>query len=91
MVSGNVSIMFGFKGPSLAVATACTTGTHSIGLAARCIQHGEADVMVAGGAGTGGVHPLGIAGFAAARTLSTRNDAPQLPAVLGTEGAMDLF
>jgi len=76
MVSGNVSIMYGFKGPSLAVATACTTGTHSIGLAARCIEHGEADVMIAGGAEYAST-PLGIAGFAAARALSTRNDAPE--------------
>lgn len=76
MVSGNVSIMFGFKGPSIAMATACTTGTHSIGLAARCIQYGEAEVMIAGGAEYAST-PLGIAGFAAARALSTRNDAPE--------------
>lgn len=76
MVSGHVSIIHGFKGPNLAVATACTTGTHSIGLAFRCIQHGDADVMVAGGAEYAST-PLGIAGFAAARALSTRNDNPE--------------
>lgn len=76
MVSGHVSIMHGFKGPNLAVATACTTGTHSIGLAFRCIQYGDADVMVAGGAEYAST-PLGIAGFAAARALSTRNESPE--------------
>lgn len=76
MVSGHVSIIHGFKGPNLAVATACTTGTHSIGLAMRCIQYGDADVMVAGGAEYAST-PLGIAGFAAARALSTRNDNPE--------------
>ncbi len=76
MVSGHVSINHGFKGPNLAVATACTTGTHSIGLAFRCIQHGDADVMVAGGAEYAST-PLGIAGFAAARALSTRNENPE--------------
>lgn len=76
MVSGHVSIMHGFKGPNLAVATACTTGTHSIGLALRCIEYGDADVMVAGGAEYAST-PLGIAGFAAARALSTRNENPE--------------
>lgn len=75
MVSGHVSIINGFKGPNLAVATACTTGTHSIGLALRCIEYGDADVMIAGGAEYAST-PLGIAGFAAARALSTRNDDP---------------
>ncbi|CAJ0885438.1 3-oxoacyl-[acyl-carrier-protein] synthase 2 [Ralstonia mannitolilytica] len=75
MISGHLSIMFGLKGPNLAAVTACTTGLHSIGLAARLIQAGDADVMVAGGAEST-VSPLGIGGFAAARALSTRNDDP---------------
>ena len=75
MISGHVSIHFGFKGPNLAVVTACTTGLHCIGQAARMIQYGDADVMVAGGAEST-VSPLGIGGFAAARALSTRNDDP---------------
>jgi len=76
MISGYVSIAHGFRGPNLAVATACTTGTHSIGLAARCIAYGDADVMVAGGSEYAST-PLGVGGFAAARALSTRNDAPE--------------
>ena len=75
MVSGHVSIRYGFQGPNLAVVTACTTGLHAIGLAARLIESGDADVMIAGGA-EGTVSPLGIGGFAAARALSTRNDDP---------------
>lgn len=75
MISGHLSIMHGLKGPNLAAVTACTTGLHSIGLAARLIQAGDADVMVAGGAEST-VSPLGIGGFAAARALSTRNDDP---------------
>jgi 3-oxoacyl-[acyl-carrier-protein] synthase II len=75
MISGHVSILHGFKGINLSVVTACTTGLHSIGLAGRMIQYGEADVMVAGGAECS-VSPLGIGGFAAARALSTRNDDP---------------
>ena len=75
MISGHVSIMFGFQGPNLAIVTACTTGLHSIGMAGRLIEHGDADVMVAGGA-EATVSPLGIGGFAAARALSTRNDDP---------------
>jgi len=75
MVAGNLSVHYGFSGPTLAVATACTTGTHAIGLAARMIALGEADVMLAGGAEKS-ITPLGIAGFAAARSLSTRNDDP---------------
>lgn len=76
MISGNLSIQYGLKGPNLAVVTACTTGNHSIGEAARLIEYGDADVMVAGGAESA-VHELGIAGFCAARALSTRNDAPE--------------
>jgi len=75
MVSGHVSIHYGFTGPNLAVVTACTTGLHAIGLAARLIESGDADVMIAGGA-EATVSPLGIGGFAAARALSTRNDDP---------------
>ncbi len=77
MVSGNLSIRYGLKGPNLAVVTACTTGTHNIGLAARTIAYGDADVMLAGGAEMA-TTPVGVAGFAAARALSTRNDAPEL-------------
>jgi 3-oxoacyl-[acyl-carrier-protein] synthase II len=75
MISGHVSIMFGFQGPNLAIVTACTTGLHSIGMAGRMIEHGDADVMVAGGS-EATVSPLGVGGFAAARALSTRNDDP---------------
>jgi len=75
MISGHVSIMFGFQGPNLAIVTACTTGLHSIGIAGRMIEHGDADVMIAGGS-EATVSPLGIGGFAAARALSTRNEDP---------------
>ena len=75
MISGHVSIHFGFQGPNLAIATACTTGLHCIGEAGRIIEYGDADVMVAGGAEST-VSPLGVGGFAAARALSTRNDDP---------------
>jgi 3-oxoacyl-[acyl-carrier-protein] synthase II len=75
MISGHLSIQCGFTGPNLAIVTACTTGLHCIGQAARMIQYGEADAMVAGGAEST-VSPLGIGGFAAARALSTRNDDP---------------
>ena len=76
MISGHVSIHFGFQGPNLAIATACTTGLHCIGEAGRIIEYGDADVMVAGGSEST-VSPLGVGGFAAARALSTRNDDPQ--------------
>ena len=76
MISGHVSIKYGFQGPNLAIVTACTTGLHSIGMAGRLIEYGDADVMIAGGA-EATVSPLGIGGFAAARALSTRNDDPQ--------------
>ncbi|WP_338415632.1 beta-ketoacyl-ACP synthase II [uncultured Sphaerotilus sp.] len=76
MISGHVSILSGFKGPNLAIVTACTTGLHSIGMAARMIESGDADVMVAGGAEST-VSPLGMGGFASAKALSTRNDDPK--------------
>lgn len=76
MISGHVSIKFGLKGPNLSIVTACATGTHSIGDAARLIEYGDADVMIAGGA-EHSTTELGLAGFAAARALSTRNDNPQ--------------
>lgn len=75
MVSGNLSIIHGFKGPNLSVVTACTTGLHSIGLSARLIEYGDADIMIAGGAEST-MSPLGMGGFCAARALSTRNDDP---------------
>ena len=76
MISGHVSITYGFQGPNLSIVTACTTGLHSIGEAGRLIEYGDADVMVAGGS-EATVSPLGVGGFAAARALSTRNDDPQ--------------
>src|SRR5688572_28043316 len=75
MVSGNLTIMYGFKGPNLAIVTACTTASHNIGVAARLIAYGDADAMVAGGAEFAGT-TLGVGGFCAARALSTRNDEP---------------
>lgn len=75
MISGNLSIMFGFKGPNVSIVTACTTGTHSIGDAARMIEYGDADAMVAGGA-EAAITELSVAGFASARALSSRNDDP---------------
>ena len=75
MISGHLSINLNLKGPNVAAVTACTTGLHSIGLAARLIQYGDADVMLAGGAEST-ISPLGVGGFAAARALSTRNDDP---------------
>jgi len=75
MISGHLSILRNLKGPNVAAVTACTTGLHSIGLAMRLIQYGDADAMLAGGAEST-ISPLGIGGFAAARALSTRNDDP---------------
>ena len=76
MISGQLSIMYRFTGPNIAVVTACTTANHNIGLAMRCIQYGDADVMLGGGAEMA-VTPLGIGGFCAARAMSERNDAPE--------------
>jgi 3-oxoacyl-[acyl-carrier-protein] synthase II len=75
MIAGHVSMKYGFKGPNIAIVTACTTGLHCIGDAGRMIEYGDADVMIAGGA-EATVSPLGIGGFAAMRALSTRNDDP---------------
>ncbi len=76
MASGNVSIQNNFKGPNFAIVSACTTGTHNIGFAARTIAYGDADVMIAGGS-ENATCPMGLAGFAAARALSKRNDEPE--------------
>jgi 3-oxoacyl-[acyl-carrier-protein] synthase II len=75
MISGNISIMYGFKGPCLAMVTACTTANHCLGDSARLIEYGDADIMVAGGS-EAAICSLGIGGFSAARALSTRNDDP---------------
>ncbi len=75
MIGGQVAIRFGFKGPNMAIVSACTTGLHCIGVAGRMIEYGDADVMLAGGS-EAAVSPLGIGGFAAMRALSTRNDDP---------------
>ncbi len=76
MVSGNLSIIYGFKGPNLAMVTACSTATHCIGDSARLIEYGDADVMIAGGSEST-VTPMAIGGFSSARALSTRNDDPE--------------
>jgi len=76
MIAGQFSIMYGLKGPNLALVTACTTANHCIGDAGRLIEYGDADIMIAGGA-EATVSPLGVGGFCAARALSTRNDAPE--------------
>lgn len=75
MVAGNLAIQYGFKGPNISITTACTTGTHNIGVAMRFIQYGDADAMIVGGAEYA-TTPVGLGGFAAARALSTRNDDP---------------
>ena len=75
MISGNLSVMFGLKGPNLAMVSACTTGTHCIGESARIIEYGDADVMIAGGS-EATINALAIGGFSSARALSTRNDDP---------------
>ncbi|HHB93318.1 MAG TPA: beta-ketoacyl-[acyl-carrier-protein] synthase II [Thioploca sp.] len=77
MIAGNLSVKCGIKGPNYAISTACSTGTHSIGNAARLIEYGDADVMIAGGAEMAS-SPMGLGGFSAARALSTRNDSPGL-------------
>ncbi len=77
MIAGHLSIKFGLKGPNIAITTACTTGAHNIGIAARMITHGDADAMLAGG-GEKSISPTTIAGFAAMKALSTRNDEPEL-------------
>ncbi|MDR5901293.1 MULTISPECIES: beta-ketoacyl-ACP synthase II [Halomonas] len=76
MISGNLAIRHGFRGPNIAITTACTTGTHNIGYSARTIAYGDADVMVCGGAEMA-TTPLGLGGFSAARALSTRNEDPE--------------
>jgi 3-oxoacyl-[acyl-carrier-protein] synthase II len=76
MISGHLSIKYGLRGPNIAIVTACTTGTHNIGEAGRLIEYGDADIMIAGGAEMA-TSPTGVAGFAAARALSTRNDEPE--------------
>ena len=76
MVAGNLSIRYGIKGPNYSIVTACSTGTHNIGDAARMIERGDADVMIAGGSEMA-TSPMGLGGFAAARALSTRNDEPE--------------
>ena len=76
MIAGNLAIQFGFRGPNIAITTACTTGTHNIGYGARTIAYGDADIMLCGGSEMA-TTPLGLGGFSAARALSTRNDEPE--------------
>jgi len=90
MVSGNLSIKYGLKGPNFAIVTACTTGTHNIGDASRIIEYGDADVMIAGGTEMSTTN-CGLGGFAAARALSTRNDDPRELLDLGILIGMVLF
>lgn len=89
MISGHLSIMYGMKGPNFAIATACTTGTHNIGDAARIIEYGDADVMIAGGAEMA-TSETGLAGFAAARALSNRMMNQNVPVGPGTREEMGL-
>lgn len=90
MVAGNLAIHYGLRGPNIAISTACTTGTHNIGIAGRMIALGDADVMFVGGAEMA-CTPVGLGGFAAARALSTRNDHHRLPADHGIVIETDLF
>ncbi len=85
MISGNLSIRYGYKGPNIAIVTACTTGTHNIGFGARMIQHGEADVMIVGGS-EHATSPICVAGFHSMKALSTRNDEPELASRPWDEG-----
>jgi 3-oxoacyl-[acyl-carrier-protein] synthase II len=89
MISGNLSIKYGLKGPNLAIVTACTTGLHCIGQAARMIEYGDADAMIAGGAEST-ISPLGLGGFASA-CASSRNDDPATALVRGTKTVMALY
>ena len=82
MISGNLSIKYGYKGPNIAIVTACTTATHSIGSAARMIEYDDADIMICGGAESC-VTPLAIGGFAAAKALSVSNDNPEAEPPMG--------
>ena len=87
--SAQVAIRFGLKGPNYALVTACTTGVNAIGEAVRIIQRGDADIMIAGSS-EAVISPLGLAGFSAMKALSTRNDAPQRPAVRSIKTGMVL-
>ena len=89
MISGAISIEYGFTGPNFAVVTACTTGTHNIGFGARMIQNGDADVMIVGGA-EAATSPITVAGFSSMKALSTRNDDPARQAARGIGTGTDL-
>ena len=90
MIAGNLAIKYGFQGPNIAITTACTTSTHCIGFGARMIAYGDADIVIAGGAEKASTQ-LGIAGFSAARALSTRNDAPKRQVALGIKTGTVLY